>query len=366
MGNVGIGTTNPMHKLHIASPGQDGIIIDAPINPEIKFTRSGVAKGFLAIAGAAGEYFTNSSANSLILRSEGSALHFGSAGANDITMTLAANGSVGIGTTSPDSLLHVNNTGTGPGVRPLLRLSDTAASQTLGYPYMDFGTNVGGTFTRTGFIGDGSSVEQAIQLWGDTGTSLSFGTNFAERMRIDTSGNVGIGIINPSYTLHVAGTAGLSTGTAWTNASDIRLKDLHGDYEHGLDEVLKLHTVRFTYKKDNPLGLPSDHPMTGFVAQEVEKVIPEAVHENKNGYLELNVDPIHWAVVNAVKELKKLIDDIYERLSGLDQDIAVVMAENVAKDRKIKADYEMLKQENIELKARMDRIEQKLNQSIDD
>lgn len=193
------------------------------------------------------------------------------------------------------------------------------------------------------------------------GFSIADETAGVNRLIINSSGYVGIGITNPSYTLHVVGTAGLSTGTAWTNASDIRLKDVHGDYEYGLDEVLKLHTVRFNYKKDNPLGLPSDHPMTGFIAQEVEKVIPDAVHENKNGYLELNVDPIHWAVVNAVKELKKLIDGIYERLSGHDQaiadqarDIASVKADAAAKDRDIasvKAENEKLKQENAAIKA---------------
>ena len=43
--------------------------------------------------------------------------------------------------------------------------------------------------------------------------------------------------------------------------------------------------------------------MTGFIAREVRKVIPGAVKERADGYLELNVDPIHWATVNAVKEL---------------------------------------------------------------
>jgi hypothetical protein len=42
--------------------------------------------------------------------------------------------------------------------------------------------------------------------------------------------NVGIGTTNPGHKLHVIGTAGLSTGTAWTNTSDIRLKDIHGPY----------------------------------------------------------------------------------------------------------------------------------------
>ena len=68
-------------------------------------------------------------------------------------------------------------------------------------------------------------------------------------------------------------------------------------------EVKKLHTIRFRYKKDNPLKLPYEQEHTGFIAQEVKELIPDAVITRADGYLELNVDPIHWATVNAVKEL---------------------------------------------------------------
>ena len=95
---------------------------------------------------------------------------------------------------------------------------------------------------------------------GITSADTATGT---ERMHITTGGNVGIGTTSPSYTLHVVGTAGLSTGTSWTNASDIRLKDVEGDYEYGLAEVKKLHTIRFRYKKDNPLNLPYEQDHTG-------------------------------------------------------------------------------------------------------
>jgi hypothetical protein len=131
------------------------------------------------------------------------------------------------------------------------------------------------------------------------------------------------------------GTAGLSSGTAWTAASDIRLKDIQGDYEYGLNEILKLHTVRFNYKKGNALNLPSDKPMTGFIAQEVQKIIPDAVNTRKDGYLELNVDPIHWAMVNAVQELY-----------GMCKPVAVLEQENLklkSRVEKLEADNELMK-----------------------
>lgn len=132
-------------------------------------------------------------------------------------------------------------------------------------------------------------------------------TSGLERLRIDANGNIGIGTTAPSYTLHVNGTAGLSTGSTWQVVSDLRLKDIQSKYEYGLKEILKLNTVRYSYKKNNPLSLPSDKEIIGFVAQQVQEVIPEAVRERSDGYLELNVDPIHWAAINAIQDLNTSI-----------------------------------------------------------
>ena len=104
-------------------------------------------------------------------------------------------------------------------------------------------------------------------------------------------------------TLEVAGTAANTSGGSWVTISDIRMKTIEGDYEYGLNEIKKLHTVRFKYKDGNALKLPTDQEHTGFIAQEVQEVIPDAVIHRPDGYLELNVDPIHWATVNAVQQL---------------------------------------------------------------
>ena len=137
------------------------------------------------------------------------------------------------------------------------------------------------------------------------GINLSNGTmNLAQANTMSImNGNVGIGILNPTHQLQVVGTAGLSTGTAWTNTSDIRLKDIDGNYERGLDDIAKLHTVRFRYKKDNPKSLPSDIDLNGFIAQEVQPVFPEAVSVEEDGYLDFNIHSINVAMVNAVQEL---------------------------------------------------------------
>ncbi|MNL40632.1 hypothetical protein D3C87_1629950 [compost metagenome] len=75
--------------------------------------------------------------------------------------------------------------------------------------------------------------------------------------------------------------------------------------------------------------------MTGFIAQEVQKVIPDAVHTRKDGYLELNADPIHWAMVNAVQELY-----------GMCKPVAALEQENLklkSRVEKLEADNELMK-----------------------
>jgi hypothetical protein len=243
-------------------------------------------------------------------------------------MRLTEDGYLGIGTTAPSSTLDVAGAITASG-----------------------GANINMKAPSTNTLDSGDlvwynydSTEKARINAGTAATGylyFSVGTPTSTKMTITNNGDVGIGTVAPSYRLHVVGTAGLSTGTAWTNASDARLKDIHGEYEYGLNEILKLHTVRYSYKKDNPLQLPSDFQKTGFIAQEVQKVIPDAVSKRKDGYLELNVDPIHWAVVNAVKELyHKWFSDsqnVHAELEKQSREIASLKEQNALLEKRLEA-----------------------------
>ena len=126
-------------------------------------------------------------------------------------------------------------------------------------------------------------------------------------------GRVGIGTDTPTQMLHVVGNAYKTEGgTAWATSSDIRLKDVLGNYEKGLDEITSLQPVRYIYKKDNPRKIDSSKEQVGFVAQDVQKIFPEAVTEAEDGYLDFNIHSINVALVNAVKELKAENDKLKE------------------------------------------------------
>jgi hypothetical protein len=90
--------------------------------------------------------------------------------------------------------------------------------------------------------------------------------------------------------------------------------------------------VKYNYKKENALNFPSDQNYVGFVAQDVQKIFPEAVSEGKDGYLILDVNSIDVAMVNAFKELK-------------------------AENDKLKADCDLLKTESNKLKVENDKLD---------
>ena len=62
-------------------------------------------------------------------------------------------------------------------------------------------------------------------------------------------------------------------GTTWANASDYRLKrDIQPMSKYGLSTVMRLKPVTYFYKADK-----TNHPEVGFIAQEVQKIVPEVV-----------------------------------------------------------------------------------------
>ncbi len=141
-----------------------------------------------------------------------------------------------------------------------------------------------------------------------------------EKMRIvNATGNVGIGTTAPTQRLSVNGNADKVGGGSWATFSDIRLKNQLGSFDRGLDEISALSPMFFSYKEGNALGYDSDAAFVGFSAQEVKKVIPEAVTLNENGYLELNQDPILWTMLNAIKELKAENDALKARVEALEK-----------------------------------------------
>jgi hypothetical protein len=108
-------------------------------------------------------------------------------------MRIDASGNVGIGTSSPTQPLSIAR---GAGVGAGIEMAGNGA--TLG--------------TNSVFAGQGN--DGVFYLFQRAANNMVFGTGNTERMRIDSSGNVGIGVTNPAQKLEVAGGVYIKSGGA--------------------------------------------------------------------------------------------------------------------------------------------------------
>lgn len=109
-----------------------------------------------------------------------------------------------------------------------------------------------------------------------------------------------------------AGDASFDSNGIMATSSDERLKDVKGDFNTGLNEILSLNPVLYKYNKKS--GLETKNVYCGFLAQDVKQYIPEAVGIDRDGYYSLSNRPIIAALVNAVKDLMEEIDDIRDEV----------------------------------------------------
>jgi hypothetical protein len=128
---------------------------------------------------------------------------------------------------------------------------------------------------------------------------------------------MGIGTTAPDSLLTVNGAASKPGGGSWSSFSDIRLKNVRGKFNTGLNAVMQLQPLRYEYRSNNSLGLPSGGEHIGFSAQEVQKVVPQAVTQSESGYLMVNNDPIIWTMLNAIKEQQKEIVELKKQIRQL-------------------------------------------------
>ena len=213
--NVGIGTAAPNARLHV-SGGAETIRIETSASigsgPYMTFYGNNTIRGYVG--------YGASTTNQLLLMNQAS-------GANDslnlgtnslIRLTVSSSGEVGIGTsyTSPSSLLSV----LAPFESNAFDITN-AAETPFKYRIINSGSaTINGVSFKSGLYYN--NLENAtINFWrggSTTGGFLTFNTNNGtERMRIDSSGNVGIGNTNPPNTLSVSN-AGATAVTATTYA----------------------------------------------------------------------------------------------------------------------------------------------------
>jgi len=305
----------------VANTQISGNIISSQIAPSVTLTTP-IISGNLNLDSAGTTSIRVPSAN---------AISFHTAGTED--MRIDANGNVGIGTASASYKTHIVNATGGN----TLVLDNGGGTGDGNSTYLAFsGTNTGANYVR-GRIRGAFPDATGGGLTFETGSSGSM----TERMRIGTDGNMMIGATSfPAFgsgpKLYVQGDgngisvgygtttsqyrimyfnsgdatmyfhnnsnyASLSGAGAWTNASDVRLKKNIVDIKYGLADVARMQPR--SYQMNDVAG-----DFVGFVAQELQTVIPEVVSGDPEKQLGVDYGSLVAVAFKAIQELKTLND----------------------------------------------------------
>ena len=261
-GNVGIGTTDPLGKLHIQQgSGQFTAVLGADVtnggltNSTRKFTRIGMP------------HYTNSQApvslitgdsdgtNNYVFIGGGTssgnaatAIEFLTAGdtvstSGTVRMHIASDGDVGIGTTSPGQKLHVVGDTRIEGdltVNGTMTVVDTDVNTTEQWIITNDGTGPAAIINQTG-------AQPVIDIQ-DDGVSAFY---------IEDGGNVGIGTTNPGYKLQVNGNFNatdpmINSASAANDVSVMQWRYSTSDaYRLRLKQTVTSGVVRWNFSQTN-------------------------------------------------------------------------------------------------------------------
>ena len=132
-----------------------------------------------------------------------------------------------------------------------------------------------------------------------------------------TSKYVGIGTSSPSFQLHVNGKF-KSDGI--TESSDKRFKQNVVPLSNALEQVLALNGVSYQWKYDDKqfAGRGFDQRThVGFIAQDVEQIIPEVVDTDTDGFKSVQYSHIVPILVEAIKQQQHLIDALNQKVEAI-------------------------------------------------
>ena len=269
--------------------------------------------------------------------------------ANTTAVTVDASQNVGIGTSSPADRLHIvgSNGAT-------TRTSFQTASQLILDNDSDTSIDISTGPTHSGFINfhDTDAVQRGFIGYGHTNDLMRFGTAGAERMRIDGNGIVNINTtvqqLDNNEKVRISGKTSITNSSDWTllvnrdgsdgnliammrgtavvgsvsvttsstsynTSSDHRLKEnVTADWD-ATTRLKQLNPVRFNFIAD------ADTTVDGFLAHEVQSVVPEAITGTHNE-VDDDGNPVYQGIDQSklVPLLVKTIQELEARITALE------------------------------------------------
>ena len=290
-GSVGIGTPTPGEKLEVAGgnvflSGENiGVIVDATGNKRV---------GLMKYAGREAGLWRTAGQDFEIGRTNRTSLTDVSAGTTYTPdLTVDGSGNVGIGTT-PGARLHIAGNVKINGINTL-----------------EFGVGLAGKEINAGKIGYGAFSTDALDIIGaGNGSNNRIIRFYAE----------GGAVFNgPVY------------ASAFLNSSDRRFKQNIRPLGGALASVLALRGVRYEW---NALGIQrggkAGAEQVGFIAQELEKLYPELVFTDAQGYKAVNYAQLTPVLIEALKEQQAQIEALKQEAAKAKAEASSAKAQTTA------------------------------------
>jgi len=282
-GNVGIGTTNPGATLNVVPTSTTiaGLFSGTTSSDMVRITQLGSGNALVV------EDSANPDVSPFVIDSSGSVgigttnpLESLQVGAGTSTFVVTSTGGVGIGTTIPGTKLHVleNNTGTTPTVR-IQNSTTTAATNAI-----------------------------LLELFYSGDADVSGAATSAHYIRFRDS--------NTNPTGAISGATG--TTVFYNTTSDYRLKEDVTPFTNGIEKIMQLKPCEFTWKG-------AQIRSEGFIAHEVQEIIPGAVFGAKDAVNEDgNIEPQMIDPSKMVVHLTAALQEAVKRIEYLEAHVGIV------------------------------------------
>ncbi len=264
-------------------------------------------------------------------------LNFAEFGVTDGRLFLEPGQKVGINNTEPDSALHIIG-GENNGSVGALKITTSAQNMILDGDEID-------------------TIGNSLKLQENSSQDVRIGGGGGDVIIAPGAGNAGVGAVSPDTDFLVFNQTGNTlilacaqddgtgvfevqndgdiVGCGISCPSDERLKKNVEPIADSLDKVLELRGVTFEWREESPWAHPEGANL-GFIAQDLEAVVPDVVKEDNHGYKTVNYTALVPLLAEAIKE--------QHARTG-----ATMREKDLAMER--------LENENAELRARMERLE---------
>lgn len=159
-------------------------------------------------------------------------------------------------------------------------------------------------------LGVGTTTPVAkLNVDATSGDLLLVAQGGVQRMLIDGSGNTTI--------------SGKFNSNGIEETSDLRFKTNITDLSGSLSKLLQLRGVTYNWRTEEfPERAFNDRTEIGVIAQEVEKIFPELVNTDKNGYKSVQYSHMVPVLLEAIKEQQSIIEGLSTKFDVLSSDYA--------------------------------------------